>query len=195
MKKGALVQVDFDTAAVLRTISFMYNPETLTRKLQVQGVGAESGAHVDQMRLKGPPIETYTLDAVLDASSLLAQNDPIAVAYGIQPQLTALEMIIYPTSGQLLEADARARAGTLEIVPMDAPLLLFEWSAERSIPVRLTDFSVTEEQFDSNLNPINAKVSLGLRVLSIDDLGFSSKGGSIYMTYQQNKERLAALVP
>jgi hypothetical protein len=147
------------------------------------------------MRLKGPPIETYTLDAVLDASNLLAQNDPIAVAYGIQPQLTALEMIIYPTSGQLLEADARARAGTLEIVPMDAPLLLFEWSAERSIPVRLTDFSVTEEQFDSNLNPINAKVSLGLRVLSIDDLGFSSKGGSIYMTYQQNKERLAALVP
>ena len=38
-------------------------------------------------------------------------------------------------------------------------------------PVRVTEFSVTEEAFDPDLNPIRAKVSIGLRVLTVDDLG------------------------
>jgi hypothetical protein len=59
--------------------------------------------------------------------------------------------------------------------------------------VRLTDFSITEEAFDPSLNPIRAKVSLGMRVLNIDDLDFNSKGGSLFMIYQQQKERLAAM--
>jgi hypothetical protein len=32
-----------------------------------------------------------------------------------------------------------------------------------------------------------------MRVLSIDDLNFSDKGGSLYMVYQQQKETLAQL--
>jgi hypothetical protein len=193
--KGGIVLVDFDTAAVLHVLPLMYNPETLTRTLQVQGVGADSGPHVDQMRLKGPPIETYKIDALFDAADLLANGDPTAAQYGIGPQLAAFETIIYPASAQLLAADARARAGTLEIAPMDSPLTLFVWSKQRIVPVRITEFSVTEEMFDSNLNPIQAKVSLGMRVLSIDDLGFSTAGGSIFMTYQQHKERMAAAAP
>ncbi len=74
---------------------------------------------------------------------------------------------------------------------MDAPLVLFVWSKARVVPVRITDFSITEEMFDSALNPIRAKVSLGFRVLSIDDLPYASSGGSIYLAYQQQKERLA----
>jgi hypothetical protein len=34
-----------------------------------------------------------------------------------------------------------------------------------------------------------------MRVLSIDDLGFTHKGGSLFMAYQQQKERLAKLLP
>ena len=41
------------------------------------------------------------------------------------------------------------------------------------MPVRVTRLSITEEAFDPNLNPIRAKVSLSLRVLSVDDLGFA----------------------
>jgi hypothetical protein len=63
------------------------------------------------------------------------------------------------------------------------------------IPVRLTDFSITEEAFDPNLNPIRAKVSLGLRVLNVDDLGFSHPGGRMFITYLSNKEQLASRVP
>ena len=56
---------------------------------------------------------------------------------------------------------------------------------------RITDFSVTEEAFDAALNPIRAKVSLGMRVLSVDDLGFAHRGGSLFMSYLQAKEQLA----
>lgn len=59
--------------------------------------------------------------------------------------------------------------------------------------MRLTEFSITEEAFDVALNPIRAKVSLGLRVLNVDDLGFDQKGGSLFMIYQQQKEALAAM--
>jgi hypothetical protein len=193
--KGGLVLVDYNTGAVQRLIPLQYNPETLTRTLQVQGVGPESGPHVDQFRLKGPPIETFKLEADLDATDLLETGDPLATASGIQPQLAALETVIYPTSTQLQQANALAQAGTLEIVPMDAPLTLFVWSKERVVPVKITEFSITEEMFDSNLNPIRAKVSLGLRVLTIDDIDFASVAGSIYLTYQQRKEQLAASAP
>ena len=86
-----------------------------------------------------------------------------------------------------------AQFGTLEIAPMETALTLFIWSKNRILPVRLTDFSVTEEAFDTNLNPIRAKVSLGMRLLSVNDLGFGHKGGSLYMNYHQNKERLTKM--
>jgi hypothetical protein len=74
---------------------------------------------------------------------------------------------------------------------MEAPLALFVWSKSRVVPVRVTDLSITEEAFDPALNPIRAKVSLGLRVLSVDDLGFAHKGGSLFMAYLRTKESLA----
>jgi hypothetical protein len=193
--KGGIILVNAGTGTVQRVIPLQYNPETLTRTLQVQGVGPESGPHVDQMRLKGPPIETFKLEAALDAADKLEVGDPLAGEAGIQPQLAALETVIYPTSTQLQQANARAQQGTLEIVPMDAPLVLFAWSKERIVPVKITEFSITEEMFDSRLNPIRAKINLGLRVLTIDDVDFSSVGGSIYLIYQQRKEQLAAKAP
>jgi hypothetical protein len=193
--KGGIILVDPTTGNVQRVIPLQYNPETLTRTLQVQGVGPESGPHVDQMRLKGPPIETFKLEAALDATDKMAVGDPLTADAGIQPQLAALETVVYPTSTQLQQANARARSGTLEIVPMDAPLVLFAWSKQRIVPVKITEFTITEEMFDARLNPIRAKISLGLRVLTIDDVDFGSVGGSIYLTYQQRKEQLAARAP
>ncbi len=193
--KGGIVLVDNNTGAIQRLIPLQYNPETLTRTLQVQGVGPDSGPHVDQLRLKGPAVETFKLEANLDATDQLDAGDPLATASGIQPQLAALETVIYPTSAQLQQANAMTQAGTLEIVPMDAPLTLFVWSKERVVPVKITEFSITEEMFDSSLNPIRAKISLGLRVLTIDDVDFSSVAGGIYLTYQQRKEQLAASAP
>jgi len=192
--KGGLVLIDPDTAAVQRVISLQYNPDSLSRSLQIKATTADSPDRSEVLRLKGPPVETIKLDAEIDATDQLEfpdQNQD-AVELGIFPQLAALETIVYPTSAQLISNNALASSGTLEIVPMETPLCLFVWSKNRVVPVRLTDFSITEEAFDPTLNPMRAKVSLSMRVLTVDDLGFDHKGGSLFMNYLQSKERLAA---
>lgn len=188
------MQIDAQTAAVRQVIALQYNPDSISRTLQVKGTGAASGDRSEALRLTGPPVETIKLEIQIDATDQLEFPDQNAdaVSSGIQPRLASLEMLIYPRTSQLQANDALARSGTLEIVPMEANLTLFVWSSNRVVPVRVTDFSVTEEAFDPALNPIRAKVSLGFRVLNIDDLGFSHKGGSLYMAYQQQKERLAS---
>ncbi len=189
--KGGLVLIDPGTAMVQRIIALQYNPDSLSRSFQIKGVGAESGDRSEALRLKGPPVETIKVEAELDATDQLEFADTKATAVGIHPQLAALEMIVYPTSGQLLANNRLAQAGKLEIAPMETPLTLFVWSKTRVVPVRLTEFSVTEEAFDPALNPIRAKVSLGMRVLTVDDVGFSHKAGTLFMSYLQVKEQLA----
>src|SRR6266550_3268813 len=192
--KGGLVLIDPGTAAVQRVIPLQYNPDSLSRSLQIKATTADSPDRSEVLRLKGPPVETIKLDAEIDATDQLEFPDQNqnAVEFGIFPQLAALETIVYPTSSQLLSNNSMAQAGMLEILPMMSALPLFIWSKRRVVPVRITDFSVTEEAFDPSLNPIRAKVSLGMRVLSVTDLGFDNKGGSLFMAYQQQKEQLAA---
>jgi hypothetical protein len=192
--KGGIVLIDTNTGLVERIISLQYNPDTLSRTLQVQGTG-ESGDRMEALRLKGPPVETIKLEAEIDATDHLEfpkQNSTTA-QLGIYPQLAALEVIVYPQSSQLQANNTMAQMGILEIAPMESFLSLFIWSKTRILPVRLTEFSITEEAFDTALNPIRAKVSLGMRVLSVNDLGFNHKGGSLFMLYHQQKERLATM--
>jgi hypothetical protein len=193
--KGGIVLLDPTTGVVQRIITLQYNPDTLTRSLQIQAAETGNRDRSEALRLKGPPVETFKFDAEIDAADQLESPDsnPNAVQLGINPQLAALETIIYPTSAQLLNSNALSQAGTLEIAPIEAPLALFVWSRNRVVPVRITDFSITEEAFDPALNPIRAKVSISMRVLSVDDLGFDDKGGNLFMVYQQQKERLASL--
>jgi hypothetical protein len=195
---GGIVTMDPDTSIVQSVIALQYNPDSLSRSLQIQAVpGGADGVRVDALRLRGPAIETIKVEAELDATDQLEfpSQYPNAAKYGLHPQLAQLEMLVNPTVETLLADDSMASAGTLEIIPLEQALTLFVWSASRVIPVRLTEFSITEEAFDPNLNPIRAKVSLGMRVLSIDDLGFDSPGGRMFLTYLTNKETLAGLAP
>ena len=194
--KGGIVLLDPTTAQVQRIIVLQYNPDTLSRSFQIQAV-SEGGDRSEALRLKGPPVETFKVEAEIDATDQLEtaqkDNNRTVIDFGIQPQISVLEGIVYPKS---IEAQANfllSLTGTLEIMPMEAPLTLFVWSSKRILPVRLTEFSVTEEAFDTKLNPIRAKVSLGMRALSYDDLGFSTKGGSLFLAYQQQKERMASM--
>jgi hypothetical protein len=193
--KGGIVLVEPETGTVARVIVLQYNPDTLTRTIQPRSTAAEAGDRLEALRLTGPPVETFKLDAELDATDQLEfpEQNPNAVEFGVQPQLAALETLVYPSSGFLQENNRLARTGTLEIAPAESPLTIFVWSKNRILPVRLTDFSVAEEQFDTLLNPIHAKVSIGMRVLSTNDFNFEHRGASLYMAYHQQKERLAGL--
>jgi hypothetical protein len=195
--RGGIVTMDPDTSAVEKVIALQYNPDSLNRTLQIQAMpGGQDGVRVDALRLRGPAIETIKLEAELDATDQLEfpEQNPLAKTHGLHPQLAQLEMLINPSVATLQRDNALADAGTLEIIPLEQPLTLFVWSRTRVVPVRLTEFSVTEEAFDPNLNPIRAKVSLGMRVLNVDDLGFSHPGGRIFMAHLGNKEQLASQV-
>jgi hypothetical protein len=193
--KGGLVLLDPQTGIIQRIVILQYNPDTLSRTLQIKGAGGEGGDRSEALRLTGPPVETIKLDAEIDATDQLEFPDknPNAAELGIHPQLAALEIIAYPASSQIQQNNNLAQSGTLEIAPAEASLILFVWSKNRILPVRLTDFSITEEAFDPALNPIRAKVSLGMRVLSVNDLLPGHKGASLFLAYQQQKERFAAI--
>ncbi|WP_299605098.1 hypothetical protein [uncultured Tateyamaria sp.] len=192
LTRAGLVLISPESGAVERIITLQYASETLSRSLEVQSI-ADEPDRSQPLRLTGPAVETITLEAELDATDQLEfpRENPDAVEAGIFPALSALETMLHPTTAQLERQNAQGAAGSFEITPAETPLALFVWSAKRIVPVRVTSLSITEEFFDANLNPIRAKVSLSLRVLSVDDLGFTHRGSGLFMAYLQNKEQLA----
>ena len=145
---------------MLRVIALQYNPDTLTRSLQVQSSGESGGDRSEALRLKGAAVETIKVEVEIDATDRLddPEGNPDAVELGIHPQLAALEALVHPRADDLQANDTLAGSGVLEVLPLEAPLLLFVWSKQRVVPVRITELSVTEEAFDVALNPIRAKV-------------------------------------
>jgi len=193
--KGAIVGLDpFNPLASV--IVFQYNPETVKRSLTAQTTGSGEGRQTSQgeaMRLTGPPQETIDVEIVIDAIDQLEQAQPPATTLGIYPQLSALEMLLYPKSALVIANEVLLQLGIIEVVPPEAPLTVLVWGAKRVLPIRLNQFTITEEMFDPNLNPISAKVSLNLRVLNYHDLGLASPGGALFMVHQVVKEAMATL--
>lgn len=189
--KGAIVGVDlFNPLASV--IIFQYNPEKVTRTLQAQGSG-ESGARAEAMRLKGAPIETIKMDVEIDATDQLEKGDGLTGELGIYPQLSALEMLVYPKSLLVIANTVLMAKGTLEILPPIGPFTVLVWGYKRVVPVRVNEFSITEDLHDDRLNPIQAKVSLGLRVLSYNDLSLTNPGYYLFLAHQVTKEVMATI--
>jgi hypothetical protein len=190
--KGAIVGIDpFNPVASV--IVFQYNPEKLSRTLQVQGAGGDGGGMTEALRLKGAPVETIKVDVEIDATDQLETADGTATRLGIYPQLSALEMLIYPKSLLVAANTVLMALGTLEIIPPTGPLILFIWGLKRVVPVRLTEFTINEEAFDVNLNPIRANVSLGLRVLTYNDVPLVHPAYTVFFTHQVVKEVMATI--
>lgn len=189
LRKGAILVLEPNTGIPLDTIDLQYNPETIRRSLQPQSVGDQPD-RTEVLRLKGPPIETISCEVEIDATDRLAASDPTTLRLGIQPQLSALELLAYPSSGILIANEVLSFIGTIEILPMSSNLTLFAWGTNRVTPVRLTALEIVEEAFDPQLNPIRAKVTLSMRVLNVNDVGFLTPAGALYMAYQMGKESM-----
>jgi len=187
--KGALIGVDlFNPLASV--VVFQYNPDTMTRRLEPRTVGGE-GEQGEAYRLAGPPKETITLSVEIDATDQLEQGNPLAAATGISPTLSALEMMLYPKSALVIANQILAAVGTIEVLPATGPMILFVWGPTRVLPVRLTSVSITEDAYDTLLNPIRAKVELSLTVLSYNDLKITSPGNALFLVHQVAKEVMA----
>jgi len=196
ISRGALVGLDAANP-LASVVAFGYNPDEMTRTLQARaatgGGGTSEGARNEALRLTGAPIETISLTVEIDAADQLETGDPLATAYGIYPQLSGLEMLLYPKSAVVTANAALAAAGSIELVSAEAPLTLLIWGPKRVVPVRLTQFSITEQAYDPSLNPIRARVQLGLRVLSYSDLTANNAGYHLFLSHQVTKEAMAML--
>jgi hypothetical protein len=187
--KGALVGVDpFNPLASV--VVFQYNPDRMTRRLEPRTATGD-GERGEAFRLAGPPKETITLSVEIDATEQLEQANPIAVATGITPTLAALEMMLYPRSALVIANSILSAIGTIEVIPAEGPMILFVWGPTRVLPVRVTGLTITEEAYDTRLNPTLAKVELSLAVLSYSDVGLLSAANALFLAHQITKEVLA----
>ncbi|WP_275463283.1 hypothetical protein [Streptomyces noursei] len=195
--RSGIVVVDPELGIPQRIIVLQFNPDTLERQVAPQAAGGEGdsggggggsgGDRNEALRLKGPAQETWKFTAEIDATDQL----DVAAPEGIHPELAVLEMLVQPTTAQLLAASKLTKKGTIEISPIETPLTLFTWGSKRVMPVRLTELSVNESAFDVNLNPIRASLSIGLKVLTVSDLPAGHPGAALYLAHLAQKEQLA----
>jgi hypothetical protein len=196
--KGALVVYVTQTrGSTPKVIVFQYNPDQISRTLASRAAPSEPSnvgqAREDVLRVLGPPVETINLSVELDAADQLEhpQQNRVVAENGLHPALATLELLLYPPSLRAEQIQQMAERGEVQISPADLPLTLLVWGKSRVMPVLLTNFSVTEESFDKNLNPIRAKVELGMRVLTYMELRKDTIGFDAFLSYQKQKESLA----
>ncbi len=198
--KGALVVYESHTpGSSAKVIAFQYNPEQVSRTLtqgRTPSASSTTGrgeAQQDVFRIEGAPRETINISVILNATDQLEEpeKNQSIVENGLHPVLATLELLLYPTSTEVVQSEERAEQGEVQLNPADLPLTLLVWGKLRVVPVLITNFSVTEEAFDPKLNPIAVKVELGLSVLNDTDLPSESIGQNIYRAYQEQKEGLA----
>jgi hypothetical protein len=190
--KGAIVGIDpFNPLASV--IISQYNPKGLSRQIQAQTASDRAGPEV--LRLTGAPKEAISIQSLeIDAADQLEVGDPIAASTGIYPQLSALEMLLYPKSSVVIANTALLLAGTIELVQPEMPLTLFIWGVQRIVPVRIEGFTIQEQEYDPMLNPIRAEVTgLSMQVLSYKDFPVDHPGHGLFLAHQVVKEAMATI--
>lgn len=112
--------------------------------------------------------ETLSFDLRLDATDALDAGNPIAVASGVAPALSTLELMTYPKSESVLTKALSLllpNAGFQYTKPENPPLVLFIWGVQRVLPVNINSLSITETEFDRLLNPVRASIAVNLTVI------------------------------
>ena len=200
LQKGALAVYPTHTpgSQPSHVITFQFNPEQMKRTLAHRAAPAPNSANTgaakeDVLRVGGPPVETLSMTVDMHASDQLAdpeQNASVA-EHGLHPALAVLELLMYPPAANAQKMQEQAQRGAVQVSPADLPLVLLIWGKSRVVPVKITTFSISEESFDTRLNPIHAKVELAMQVLTYVEFTQSSVGRDAFISYQQTKETLA----
>jgi hypothetical protein len=200
LQKGALAVYPTHTPGSQPTtlIVFQFNPESMRRTLAhrappVPPDGKTGAAKEDVLRVAGPPLETINMTVEMHAADQLEEPDEnSAVAQnGLHPALATLELLMYPPTLSAQKIEEQAARGAVQVSPADLPLVLLIWGKSRVVPVKLTSFAISEDAFDTRLNPVSAKVELGLQVLTYMEFTDSSIGRDAFIAYQKAKESLA----
>ena len=214
-----IIIFQYNPETMTRTLT-AWTPLERERTYDEQGHGtpaALTDAQTNQLRQPFDPTETFSLTLELDAADALEEpgSHPIATIAGVADRISAMEMLCYPPGpgalGGLLNVSVNVSIGaggisagvsTADAVPsLEVPIVLFFWGPGRIVPVRITSFSVEEQQYSPLLYPVRAKVTIGLKVLDKNHLqniaGGTSKTAIVeiakacYTFTQAQKEALA----
>lgn len=189
IKRGKL---EITRGGVKSTVRFQFNPESLRRQLQPKMVGGNSESKSAPLYYTGPPVETISVRLEISAAENEAELTWKDVTrYGVRPLVAAIEMAFYPKIDAIEGATKQLKAGVMEIGVFEVPLIVFDWGEFCRAPVKLTSYSVTEQQFNKSLVPVLATVDLGMQVLSAEDVSVHDPAYPIYVAYQRQKEALA----
>ena len=177
LHKGALVQLIKDVVGVVtpNAVVFQYNPQKLSHTItpwNPQEVDqTQRGAQMPTVQPFSPK-ESFSLSLELDATDELEVGNPTAIASGVAPRLAALKKLTWPSRGLFGDlvgkASAQAGGATCNVERATVPIVLFVWSPNRILPVRVSSFSVEETLYSPTLVPLHATVSLGLEVMTPD---------------------------
>ncbi|MFC5884477.1 hypothetical protein RMN57_07625 [Kitasatospora sp. CM 4170] len=193
--KGAFVKFDAGLLGGLPNIVlFQFNPETVSR---TPGLAfppdPPDGSGPAPVNQPGEPDEAISFTLRLDATDQLAGGNPIALASGVLPALSALELLMYPQES-LATSLFGGGPQPYRSPPAQLPTVLFFWGPYRLIPVTVTNLYVTEREYDRMLNPIRVEVNVSLRVLTPVRLPADAKLAiGAYKYTQSVREVMAAL--
>ena len=195
--KGGIVQVDPGSGKVLRTIALQYNPDSLTRSLQVQAAG-EGNDRSQALRLKGAAIETIKLEVEIDATDALEfpKREPDrGRASGSTLSSRLLEGLVHAArrraAGQR-RSDRRGRARD-PAARVAADAVRLEQAARRAGADHRSQHHRGGVRRRAQPDPREGRAS-GCGSSRVDDVGFAHRAGRRFMGYLRTKEGLAGRV-
>lgn len=204
LMRGALIEYGSDfMGPIPNVVIFQFNPETLSRTVQIPPRPASATSR-ETSQAGQPSIEKITFKAAFSAADELGRNNPLARAFGVGTRLAALEKMVYPANELLAAIGAALGSGAgpstgdprQSIPRQKMPRILFIWGPLKVLPVLLESMTITEQQYDFLLNPIQAEVSITLSVNAVDACrdDMIGKGALSYSNMAKDAQAMANLV-
>jgi len=173
-----IVVFQFNPLTITRTRTAMFTPPSTKEYDRVQSIdlvkqikGKNLFKNIrGQQKITVKP-ETLSFDIRLDATDKLNAGNTITEQFGIAPQLSTLELMMLPKSQSLLGGAVAAllRGSTKSFTFADdaanPPVILFIWGRKKIMPVDITNMTIKEEEFSTDLNPTRATVTVSLEVI------------------------------
>lgn len=181
-----------------RVIPFRFNPETLSRSLQVEqgksGSGTEGAAKAGKSgkgeqaadAASGALKQGFTVQVRFDFDDRHEVARDLPPELGIAPEIAALESLLYPAESPT----EHTGDGSEPVRPRSQrPTVLFVWGRRRVLPVRITGMTVNETRFNAELNPLRAEIDVALEVLGdVDARSDKAVGDALAFTNAKRRE-------
>ena len=178
LSKGLLVEYGLSLPPL--ALQFEFNPEKLSRTRTINittgNAPGTRGGYDFALPNETPRVaqgvtvqpEQFTLDILLDATDRMNDSDPIATAFGIEPEMDTLRSMVEPKSqgpGGVQTLASLGLGGNKAFQRDEHPsVLLLIWGTH-VLPVFLTSVQVDEVAHMPSLMPYRANVSLSFQVI------------------------------